>query len=246
VREARSAGWTQAASGELVPGFALGPGNLMLDLGCGDGEYAQFATEQGTRVILADIAPHRLRPAAARLQRARPVPAWATVTDAAILPLADACVDRVLACEVLEHMADPAPAMAEMVRVAAPGALLLISVPGSRAEEVQRQLAPPGYFERPNHLHVFAPGELEALVVAHGLEVVRHFDCGFYWSVWWAFFWTCDCDLERPRHRLLRQWEKTWGLVLDSRDGRRIQRALDEAFPKSQALVCRKPPGVVG
>jgi hypothetical protein len=125
--------------------------------------------------------------------------------------------------------------------VAAPGAFLLLSVPGTASEHLQQALAPPGYFAPPNHVRIFQPGELAALVARHGLELASCTSHGFYWALWWALFWTCDCDLERPRHPLLRSWEKTWGLLLASRDGPRIKQALDDLLPKSQIIIARKP-----
>ena len=45
------------------------------------------------------------------------------------LPCANASFDLVCALDILEHVADDDSAMAELARVAAPGASLLISVP---------------------------------------------------------------------------------------------------------------------
>ena len=45
------------------------------------------------------------------------------------LPFDDRSFDLLLACDVLEHVVDDAPALAELRRVAAPGAHLLITVP---------------------------------------------------------------------------------------------------------------------
>jgi len=56
------------------------------------------------------------------------------VRDAGLQALAfdDASFDLLLACDVLEHVPDDAPALAELRRVAAPGARLLITVPAYR------------------------------------------------------------------------------------------------------------------
>jgi hypothetical protein len=40
---------------------------------------------------------------------------------------------------------------------------------------------------------------------------------------------------------LLESWARTWDMVLKMRDGPRIKKALDEALPKSQAIIARKP-----
>lgn len=49
--------------------------------------------------------------------------------DAAVLPFAAASFDAVICAELLEHVADPAPVLAQAWRVLRPGGTLLISVP---------------------------------------------------------------------------------------------------------------------
>lgn len=208
-------------------------GLRLLDLGCGDGTHAAFAQSCGARVLAMDMDAAVLR---------QQSPAQRVTADICHVPLVDGCMDRVVLTEVLEHVADPNKVMAEAVRVAAPGARFLLSVPSEAAEKLQQRLAPPAYFEPPGHIRIFAPGQLEGLATAHGLVVERRLAGSLYWSVWWALFWTCDCELAQPRHRLLRRWDQTWELVLRARDGDRIRAAFSEICPKSEALVCLKPP----
>lgn len=242
-------GWFQNRTGELLSGFHVSASDTVVDVGCGDGKFAYFCGNQGAEVILADVDAASLDRARERLAgtRARAVSAH-VVRDGERLPVPDETASRIVAMEVLEHVSDPAAFMAELVRVGKPGAQYLISVPGTLSESVQKVLAPPGYFEFPNHVRIFTPEAFEQLVVSSGLVVDRKEDYGFYHAIWWSFFWTCDQELKAPWHPLLESWEKTWGLLLATRDGEKVKHALDAQMPKSQAILARKPysPGAPG
>lgn len=241
LTEAYLSGWFQHEQGELFTGFPISAEDSVLDIGCGDGPFAQFCAQQGAEVIFADIDPGKV---AAVEQLLRQSPARAVtplVTDANPLPLPDARVNRIIAMEVLEHVADPAQFVAELVRVGQPGALYLFTVPDPLGEEVQKHLAPDSYFQHPNHIRVFERSQFEQLIHEAGLQVEQKSAYGFYWVVWWSMFWACKQDLSPPWHPLLQSWHDTWNLLLSMPDGPRIKRALDATMPKSQLIIARKP-----
>ena len=143
--------------------------------------------------------------------------------------------------EVLEHVEDPVQFVRELVRVGRPGAQYLITVPDPLGENVQTELAPSAYFERPNHIRIFQRDEFEKLLIDAGLIVEQRAYYGFFWSVWWFFFWACKQDLSPPWHPLLQSWTNTWDQLLATPDGPRIKAAMDKAMPKSQLILARKP-----
>src|SRR3990167_1146432 len=148
-------GWLQNDTGELVRGFAISAEDVVLDIGCGEGGYALFSARQGAEIILADVDADKLDTARARLEKEGARSVRTLVTDANPIPLDDGVISRVVAMEVLEHVDDPAQFMAELVRVARPGALFLLTVPDEIIEGVQKHIAPSVYFERPNHIRIF-------------------------------------------------------------------------------------------
>lgn len=239
--DARLSGWFSHETGELLKGFPIRAEDSVLDVGCGDGSFINFCAQFGPEITFADIDAEKIRQVQARLQQSAARALHPLVTDANPLPLPDAYADKVIAMEVMEHVDDPAQFLRELVRVGKPGALYLLSVPDSVSEGVQKELAPPAHFQKPNHINIFSREEFERLVLESGLVIEQKATYGFYWALWWAFFWTCDQDLSPPWHPLLENWAKTWETMLKMPDGPRIKKALDEVMPKSQAIIARKP-----
>ena len=235
-------GWYNRELGELAPGFPVDPEDVVVDVGCGDGGPAAFCAELGAHVILADVDAAKIGEAVERLKTSRARKLEAHVTDARPLPLADGCAARVICMEVLEHVEDPAVLMAELVRIGRKGALYLITVPGEVHERMQKHLAPPSYFEPPNHVRVFDAAGFAALVEQAGLTIERRFSYGFYWAMWWTMFWQCSTPLESAaQHLMLAAWSRSWELTLNGRDGHQIQALMNELMPKNQVIVARKP-----
>ncbi len=233
-------GWMNASTGELIAGFPISKQDTVLDVGCGDGIFANFCAMQGAEIILADTDTTRLANAGQMVApNARDL--IAVVTDSKPLPLADAVATRVMAIEVMEHIDEPLMFLKELVRVGRKGALYFIAVPDARSENLQRQLAPQIYFEKPNHIHVFERSEFLQLIEEAGLTIEREFSYGFYSTLWWIFFWACKQDLSPPWHSLLDSWRNTWANLLETQQGPQIKSILDRCLPKSQAVIARKP-----
>jgi SAM-dependent methyltransferase len=239
--DAHLSGWFNRETGELFRGFVVDADDSVLDIGCGDGTFVRFCAESGAEVIFADIDAEKIAGVERSLQGTPARGIHALVTDANPLPLSDSRVNKVIAMEVLEHVEDPVQFMRELVRVGQPGAQYLITVPDPLGESVQKDLAPPEYFERPNHIRIFERDEFEKLVTDAGLVVEQRAYYGFFWSVWWFFFWACKQELSPPWHPLLESWTQTWDRLLATSDGPRIKAAMDKAMPKSQLILARKP-----
>ena len=137
-------------------------------------------------------------------------------------------------------MDDPDSFMAELVRIGSPGALYLITVPGAAQEHIQEALAPPSYFQKPNHIRIFETEHFYALIERAGLVIEHRSAYGFFWSMWFAFFWQTEAPLGAS-HPMLDAWAATWSQVLAGKDGLRIKAALDQVLPKAQVVVARKP-----
>lgn len=106
---------------ELVARVPGGVGGDVLDLGAGTGAASRAAAAAGAaRVVAIDLAPGLLAVNASQ----RPP---AVVGDARVLPFRDRAFDAVVAAFSLNHVPDPATALAEAARVLRPGGGLVVS-----------------------------------------------------------------------------------------------------------------------
>jgi SAM-dependent methyltransferase len=156
------------------------------------------------------------------------------------LPVADETATRIMCTEVLEHVADPRAVLAELVRVGKPGAVYLLTVPDETAERLQVGIAPPSYWERPNHVRVFSRQAFGDLVTDAGLVIDQRLTTGFFWALWWVLFWAAEAEFGEPEPPVLASWSQTWQALIQTRKGDEIRRTLDAFMPKSQVIVARK------
>ncbi len=241
LRDAVYRGWYNKQTGEVFTGFPVGPADTVVDVGCGDGGSAQFCASRGARLILADVDAPRLEAAAQRLRNAGAPHVETLVAGGEALPIPNGTATRIICTEVLEHVDSPPAVLAELLRIGQPGARYLLSVPDPAAEHLQQRVAPPLYFTRPNHLRIFEHAEFAQAVEQAGLVIEHRGSYGFFWTVWWTMFWSCGVDLANPDHPALTHWALAWDALMDTDPGLRAKAALDDALPKSQIIIARKP-----
>lgn len=245
VKELKSEGWFNRETGEITSGVPIRPGDTVIDVGCGDGGFTNFAARCGAELIFIDRDEAKLAQTEARI-KASPARAYRAIhSDCDPIPLEDGIGDVVICTEVLEHVADPTRFLQEVVRVARPGAQLLISVPDARSEEFASATAPPECFQEPNHIRIYNAQSFEKQVLDAGLEIQSHRFTGCFWSVFWPLSWmTCELGQGLPidnPHPIVDHWVRLWQLVRQHPQGDRIRDALNQLLPKSQTIVARKP-----
>jgi len=128
------------ALGLVPPGY----GRSALDVGARAGHQTRWLHDRGYEVTSIDVAPEF---------------ADCLVVDAdGPLPFPDDRFDLVWCSEVIEHLRDPNRALAELRRVAKPGADIIVTTPNSYAL-LFRFLAlfglTPARIQRKDHLHFF-------------------------------------------------------------------------------------------
>jgi SAM-dependent methyltransferase len=246
-------GWFLNDSGELLKGFAITADDTLLDVGCGEGVATLFAVRQGASVIFTDSEHDKVRDLARQVDAQTDKPSLGLVSNSLPLPLADGCASKVVCMEVLEHIDQPEPFMAELVRMGRPGAQYLLSVPAPVGEHLQQGIAPASYFQSPNHVQIFTPERFAALVEDAGLVIEHRQATGFFWVMGMIFFWASERAagrdlggairdrIQAPYPPLMESWAKTWQDLLAQPNGLAIKQMLDQFMPKSQVIIARKP-----
>jgi 2-polyprenyl-3-methyl-5-hydroxy-6-metoxy-1,4-benzoquinol methylase len=171
---------------------ALAPGR-MLDVGCGDGRLAREIKR-----VLPGVVIHGCDLSPSALSRAEGVDRQYTVDlNVDRLLEADHSLDMVVASEVIEHLVEPARAVAECRRVLKPGGHVLITVPNVafwrfRVQAVRGQVPEVTADER--HLHSFNAASLTRLLTSAGFDitVMTGLRQRYEWLGVLGFTWLCD------------------------------------------------------
>jgi 2-polyprenyl-3-methyl-5-hydroxy-6-metoxy-1,4-benzoquinol methylase len=103
----------------------IGRAPRVLDVGCGEGQFASALARAGAEVLALDAAAEAVR----RARKREPSLDVRVVDREAGLPLADVSFDVVWAGETIEHVVDTAAWLSELRRVLRSGGVLLLSTP---------------------------------------------------------------------------------------------------------------------
>jgi ubiquinone/menaquinone biosynthesis C-methylase UbiE len=146
----------------------------VLDVGCGEGQFAAALKRQGAEVVAVDVAAEALRRALARA----PDLDVRLIEPEGELPFEDASFDVVWAGEVIEHVADTSRWLSELRRVLCSGGALLVSTPDhgllSRLRLALSRSAFEEHFDpRSDHLRFYTRRALADLYADFGFEDVE-------------------------------------------------------------------------
>ena len=140
----------------------------VLDIGCGDGLFLSLCREKGIEaqgVDFSDIAVSHCEEQGLKAQRVD--------ISVGTLPFADKAFATVVALDVLEHVYDPVPLIAEMKRISSQD--IIISVPNfsSLPARLQTLFGRVPENNRPNkgHIYWFNYPVLRALLEKNGLHI---------------------------------------------------------------------------
>jgi len=135
------------ANEDVLRGLGTVSGRL-LDVGCGEGSWAPRLRETGAAELVAlDPAPTAIE-RASRLYDAAVI---GTIEGTELGELGGRPFEAIVLADVLEHLVDPWAALKKLRSWAAPGAVLVISVPNLRFYRLLGNLVFRGEFEYERH-----------------------------------------------------------------------------------------------
>jgi 2-polyprenyl-3-methyl-5-hydroxy-6-metoxy-1,4-benzoquinol methylase len=149
-------------------------GDRVLDVGCGEGQFAAELARAGASVVGIDLAEEPLRRARAR----DPQLDLRLLDGEGPWQLADASFDVVWAGEVIEHVADTAAWLSEVRRVLRSGGSLLVSTPAHEPLTLIHLALSPRAFAAHfdplgDHLRFYSRETLTRLLAEFGLQELR-------------------------------------------------------------------------
>lgn len=193
----------------------VGPGDRVLDLGCGGGRHAFECYRRGALVVALDRSATEVaeveRMFTGMREAGEPAPgafAVAVRGDAYRLPFPDGAFDVVIASEILEHIPDDRDAIAEAARVVRPGGTLAVTVPRWWPERICWALSHAYHQVEGGHVRIYRRRQLLARLRAAALVPVgTHHAHALHSPYWWlrCLFGTDNQRAVLPRlyHKLL-------------------------------------------
>jgi SAM-dependent methyltransferase len=225
-------------------------GELLLDLGAGNGRHAYEAYRRGVRVVAvdfnhADMAECREMCAAMEAVGEAPAGGLAAsaVGDGQLLPFPDNTFDRIIAAEVMEHIPDDEVAAAELARVLKPGGTIAVSVPSWLPEVVCWKLSDEYHAPKVagGHVRIYTERDLRQKVAAAGLEPGgSHQVHALHTPYWWL---RCLVGPQEDTNPLVEAYHRllVWDMVKAPLVTRVAERLLQPVLGKSLVLYARKP-----
>ncbi len=219
-------------------------GDLILDLGCGEGRHVFAAACHldvnvfGVDLNKADLLSAKRKEKEVMIRDGSA--AEFIVGDALCLPFEDDCFDAVICSEVLEHVRDYQSVLKEIGRVLRSGGFFCASVPRRWPEKICWALSRE-YHEVPGgHVHIFRTGQLRKEIENLGMRYYRrHWAHALHVPFWWlkCIFWKSQNTnlLVSLYHRML-----VWDLMRQPLITRLLESLLNPFMGKSVVLYFRK------
>ena len=174
VERARlSEGSTSSAAVYRMVIAELGAGKpragTLIDVGCGTGQFFSMARSMFTRYLGVDVVRYAGFPAEAEF-----IPA--NLDDLGAVELPNEAADAVVCVETIEHLENPRALMRELVRLAKPGALLLVTTPNQLSWLSLMTLMVKGEFNQFQEAPGLYPAHITPLLEADMIRIAR--ECG--------------------------------------------------------------------
>jgi ubiquinone/menaquinone biosynthesis C-methylase UbiE len=188
AHELRASAKSESVRAEIddARGTPFGPGDRVLEVGCGTAALGAAFAARGAAVVATDVSLRWLVLAQKRLAEQGTPEVELVACAAESLPFDDESFDLVAASDVVEHVQSPQRFADEAARVLRPGGLLFLATPNrySLGLEPHVRLWGVGYLPRPaaeryvraargvsyDHVHLLSARSLRRLLANAGFE----------------------------------------------------------------------------
>jgi ubiquinone/menaquinone biosynthesis C-methylase UbiE len=222
-------------------------GDVVLDLGCGEGRHAINAYLQARDVVVigVDLSPIDLATAQQRFapfaQEYQNKYFYLQRADARCLPFADASINKIICSEVLEHIEHYQDVLREIERILTPNGVLAISVPRAWPEKICWWLSSEYHSNEGGHIRIFNSARLRRDIESLQLHFTkRHWAHALHTPYWWlkCLYWKTQNDsrIIRTYHRLL-----VWDLMQRPWITQILEKCLNPFIGKSVVMYFYKP-----
>lgn len=225
--------------------FPLDAGDLVLDLGCGEGRHVINAyLHADVSAVGVDLNHRDLLTCRERFlpfQQATDTKQFNLYqADATRLPFADHSFDKVICSEVLEHIPDYHAVLTEIARVLKPGGLLAVSVPRAWPERICWWLSEEYHQVEGGHIRIFSSKRLRGDIEQGPFRFyTRHWAHALHSPFWWmkCLWWNSQDSnlLIKAYHRLL-----VWDLMHKPWLTQMLEKILNPIMGKSVVMYFKK------
>jgi len=231
--------------------LGLRAGDRVLDVGAGFGRHVYECARRGAKVVALDYAADevvRTRYTLVAMVDGGEITDDELIGvlrgDATSLPFPDATFDVVITSEVLEHIQDDVSAIAEMVRVLAPGGRFAATVPAWLPETINWKLSDEYHAPKSvgGHVRIYSRTELRSKLRSAGLTVDGyHRAHALHSPYWWLKCAVGPHDDDHPAVARYRRFLE-WDIIEQPTSTKIAERILSPVLGKSAVLYGTKRP----
>ena len=226
--------------------FKINKGDRVLDCGCGNGRHTWEACKlvdcQVCGIDISDDDVKKTKIMTKHMDQTKEAKGWgeAMQGDALRLPFRDACFDKIICSEVLEHVKDDEQGVKELVRVLKEHGSIVVTVPTYLTETVYWKLDKDYHNHPGGHVRKYRANRLIDSLRRNSLKIYavrfEHALHSIYWLLRCIFkLKNEDAFVPALYHKLL-----VHQIITKSKFMNMLENLCNFLFPKSIVIYARK------